>query len=172
MLCEQCFLVFLSSSVFHFSAHHVSTLTLLKTRCTVKHYSTMYNRLTINFLNHFKCFCDIKTCIPAKRNRCTLFNCFFHYHSRHRQNRQVTSHREYVLHCEWFELKLGIQTSPSFMEITLLVLCFRTVVAKLTGQTLYLHIICSIATYCLHLSYICYLYAKLLHNPIYFFNPL
>ncbi len=26
----------------------------------------MYSRLTINFLNHFKCFCGIKTGFPAK----------------------------------------------------------------------------------------------------------
>ncbi len=73
----------------------------------MKHCSTMYSRITINFVNHFKCFCGIKTGFPAKTNRCTLFNCFFHYDLWHRQNRQVTSHREYVPHWERFELKLG-----------------------------------------------------------------
>ncbi len=80
----------------------------LKTRCTNEILSTMYSRLTINFLNYFKCFYGIKTGFPAKTYRCTLFNCFFYYNLWHGQNRQVTSHCEYVPHCEWFDLKLGM----------------------------------------------------------------
>ncbi len=120
-----------------------------------KHCGMMYSSLTINFLNHFKCFCGIKTSFPAKTNRCTLFSCFFHYDLWHGQNRQVTSCQEYVPHSERFELKRGKRgeevlltnflkfhgdratstmfsqraekrvywrTSPSFMEIVLLVL--------------------------------------------------
>ncbi len=80
------------------------------TKCVVltKHCNTMYSRLTMNFLNYFKCFYDIKTGFPAKTNRCTLFNCFFYYNLLHGQNRQVTSHLKYVPFCEWFELKLGM----------------------------------------------------------------
>ncbi len=75
-----------------------------------KHCSMMYSTFTINFLNHFKRFCGIKTGFPAKMNRCRLFNCFFfHYNLWHGQNRQVTSHCEYVPHCEWFELKFGMR---------------------------------------------------------------
>ncbi len=73
-----------------------------------QHCSTMYNRLTINFLNHFKCFYGIETGFQEKTNYCTLLNWFFHYNLWHRQNGQVTSHHEYVPHWEWFELKLGM----------------------------------------------------------------
>ncbi len=73
-----------------------------------KHCSILYSRLTINPLNHFRCFCGITTGFPAKTNRCALFNCFFHYDLWYAQSRQVTSHLKYVSHCEWFELKLGI----------------------------------------------------------------
>ncbi len=41
--------------------------------------STMYSKLNINFLNHFNCFCGIKTGFPTKTKCCMLFNCFFHY---------------------------------------------------------------------------------------------
>ncbi len=75
----------------------------------------MYSRLAMNFLNHFECFCDIKTNFPAKTNRCMLFNCFFHYDLWQGQNRQITSHREYVPHCEWFELKLGMGGEESLL---------------------------------------------------------
>ncbi len=61
------------------------------------------------------------------------------------------SRRRYVLHCEWFELKLlmrgeeGLLTNlPKFQEITLLVPCFRSVVAKLTGQTSYMSLLVTI----------------------------
>ncbi len=109
-----------------------------------EHCNTMYSRLIINFLNHFKRFCVIKTGFPAKTNRCTLFNCFFHYDLCYGQNRPVTSHHKYVPHCERFELKLdmcgddgSLRTFPSFMEIVLLVQCFCSIVAKLIEQTLY-----------------------------------
>ncbi len=105
---EQCFCMSLSSSVFRFSAYHESTLALLKSVEPMKHSSTMYSRLTINFLNHLKCFCGTKAGFPAKTNHCTLLNCFFHYDLWHEQNIQFTSHREYVPHCEWFELKHGM----------------------------------------------------------------
>ncbi len=72
---------------------------------TMKHRSTMYNRLTMNFLNHFKCFCGIKTAFPTKTNPCMLFNCFFHYDLWYGQNRQVTSHHDNVPHCELFRVE-------------------------------------------------------------------
>ncbi len=75
---------------------------------SMKHCSTMYSRLAINFLNHFKCFCHIKTGFPAKTNHCPLFICLFQYDLWYGQNRQVTSCRKYVSHCEQFELKLGM----------------------------------------------------------------
>ncbi len=107
-----------TSYVFTFSHHkHFSTSLLIMNRLSpfwkcyvpMKHCITTYNRVTINFLNHFKCFCVIKTGFPSKTNRCTLFNCFFHYNLWHRQNRQVTSHHKYIPLYEQFELKLGMR---------------------------------------------------------------
>ncbi len=99
----------------------------------------LYQHCGINFFNHFKCYSGIKTGIPAKTNCCTLFNCFFHYDVWHGQNRQVTSHRKYVPHYEQFELNLACMekrvywwTFPSFVEIALLVLYFRSIIAQLT----------------------------------------
>ncbi len=102
-LCEQCFRVFLSLLVFLFSAHRKSNLAFWKRIVPTKHCSTMFSRLIINFLNHFKCCCGIKTGFPAKTNHCTLFSWFFFYDLWHGQNRRVTSRRKY------FELKLGIR---------------------------------------------------------------
>ncbi len=68
---KQCFCAFLSLLVFHFSAHHKLTLALWKCIVPMKYCSTIYSRLAINFLNHFKCFCGIKTGFPAKINNCT-----------------------------------------------------------------------------------------------------
>ncbi len=65
--------------------------------------------------NHFKYFCGIKTSFSVKTHHCTLFNCFFHYNLWHRQNRQVTSHCEYVPPCEWFELKFGMCGEESLL---------------------------------------------------------
>ncbi len=31
------------------------------------------------------------------------------------QNRQVTSHREYIPHCEWFKLKLGMHREEGLL---------------------------------------------------------
>ncbi len=56
-----------------------------------------------------------KTGFPAKINHCTLFSCFFHYDLWHGQNRQVTSHFEYVPHCKWFELKLGMRREEGLL---------------------------------------------------------
>ncbi len=71
---EQCFCTFLLLSVFHFSADHESTLALLLERVVpTKHCSTMYSRLTINFLNHFKCFCGNKTGVFALLILCSLY---------------------------------------------------------------------------------------------------
>ncbi len=77
--------------------------------------STMYSRFTINSLNHFKCFCGIKTGFSAKINRCTSFSCFFHYDLWHRKNRPVTSRCEYVPHCAWFELKLDMHREEDLL---------------------------------------------------------
>ncbi len=57
---------------------------------------------------------------------------------------KLTLCREYLPRCERVELKFGVHGEkglltnfPSFMEIALLVLGFRSVVEKLNGQTLY-----------------------------------
>ncbi len=110
----------------------------------MKHCSTMYSKLTINFLNHFKCFRDIKTGFPATTNCCTLFNSFSItiYDTdktdklRHVANMYLTVNSSNK-NLAWVQ-RVYWRTSPSFMEITLLVLCFRSIVAKFTGQTLYL----------------------------------
>ncbi len=103
---EQCFCAFWSSPVFHFAARYNRISPFQKSVVPTKHRSTMYSRLTINLLNHFKCFYGIKTGFPAKTNRprCPIvFSNLWHG-----QNKQVTSHHEYVPHCERFELKLGV----------------------------------------------------------------
>ncbi len=102
------------------------------------HCSTMYSRLTINVLNHFKCFCSIRTSFPAKTNRCTLFNCFsitIYEMDKTDKLHHVANMYLTVNSSSW---NLAWQTSISFMEIALLVLCFRSTVAKLTRQTLQL----------------------------------
>ncbi len=113
----------------------------------MKHCSTMYSRLTINFLNYFKCFCGIKTGIPAKMTRCMLFNCFSItiYNTdktdklHHIVNMYLTVNGSgWNLAC--VEVKVYWQTSPGFMKKALLVLCFPSVVAKLIRQTLYLEL--------------------------------
>ncbi len=69
-----------------------------------KHSSTMYSRHSINFLNHFKCFCSIKTGFPTKRNRYKLFNYrFFHYNL---WCGQVNITSQICISHERFELKL------------------------------------------------------------------
>ncbi len=80
-----------------------------------KYCSAMCSRLTINFLNNFKCFCGIKTSISAKTNCCTLFSCIFHYNLWHEQNKQVTSHVKYVSHCELYELKLSMHIEEGLL---------------------------------------------------------
>ncbi len=105
------------SNVFAHSCRRWSSASLLITnrlspfwKCIVptKHCCTMHSRLTINFLNHFKCFYSSKTGFSAKTNCCVLFNCFFHYDLWHGQNRQITSRRKYVPFWERFKLKLGM----------------------------------------------------------------
>ncbi len=82
----------------------------------MKHSSTMYSRLTINFLNHFKCFCGIKPAFQQKRiaARCSVV--FFHYDLWSGQNRQVTSLREYVPHCEWFKWKHSMHREEGLLK--------------------------------------------------------
>ncbi len=140
----QCFCAFLSSLVFRFSVHHKSTLVLLKTRCTNKHCSTMYSKLTINFLNHFKCFCGIKMGFPAKTNRYMLFNCFpitiydtAKTDKLHHITNMFFTANSLGLNLVCAEKRVYQWTSPSFMKIALLLLCFRSIVAKLTRLILY-----------------------------------
>ncbi len=82
-----------------------------------KHCSTIYSRLTINFLNNFKYFCGIKTSFPAKTNHWTFLNCFFYYDLWYGQNRQVTSLRKFVPHGEQFELKVSMRGEESHDEL-------------------------------------------------------
>ncbi len=114
------------SNVFTCSCHYWSSTSPLITNqlspfwkrvLPTKHCGTMYSRLTINFSSHLKCCCGIETIFPAKTNCCILFNCFFHYDLWHGQNRQVTSHRQYVPHCEQFELKLGMRREEGILTL-------------------------------------------------------
>ncbi len=57
----------------------------------------------------------LKLALQQKRitARCSVF---FPLPFRHGQNRQVTSHREYVPHCERFELKLGMRVEEGLLN--------------------------------------------------------
>ncbi len=149
-----------ASNVFAHSCYRWSFASLLITNriysfwqpvVPTKHCCTIYSRLTLNFFNHFKCFCGIKTGFPAKTNCCTLFNCFFHSDSWHEQNRQVTSPCECVPHCEQFQLKLsmcgqeGLLTNfPNFhgnrtTSTTFLQRCHKTYQTDLVNFRKFLH---------------------------------
>ncbi len=103
-----------ASNVFTCSCHRRSSASVLITnrlppfwKCIVptKHCSTMYSRLTLNFLNNFKCFCGIKTGFPAKTNLCRLFNIFFllQFITRTKETSYITSQICTSLWAVWVE---------------------------------------------------------------------
>ncbi len=112
-----------TSNVFTHSCCHWSSASLLitnwlsswKSVVPMKHCSTIYSRLTLNFSIYFKCFCGINTVFPAKTNHCMMFNCFFHYNWWHVNTDKFTSCCEYVPHCEPFELKSGMREEGALL---------------------------------------------------------
>ncbi len=66
----------------------------------MKHRSTMYSRLSINFSNRFKCFYDTKIGFPAKTNCYAVVQLFFplRFMIRTKQTSYITS-RIYTSQC-------------------------------------------------------------------------
>ncbi len=61
-----------------------------------------------HFLNHFKCFCDIKTNFPAKTNHRTLFHRFFITIYDMEKTDKLRHIENTHLNVKRFELKLGM----------------------------------------------------------------
>ncbi len=142
-----------TSNVFACSCYCWSSASLLITNqlssfwnCIVpmKHGSTMYWRLTINFLNHSNVFVALKSPFQQKQitARCsTVFSITIYDADKIDKLRLVANMHLTANGSSWnlayAENRVYWQTSPSFMEMALLILLVRIVVAKLTGQTLY-----------------------------------
>ncbi len=96
--------------------------------------------ITINFMNHFKCFVALKPIFQQKRiaARCLIvFSITIYDMDKTDKLHHIVNMYFTVNSSSWnlafVEKRVYWQSFPSFVEIALLVLCFRSIVAKLTG---------------------------------------